>query len=187
MHRLRLAAVAMTLAAAYLGSLAGAGHAVAGDESDDFTRIAADVAHLLAAGAWLGALPALVFVLGLSRGQGGAAQAAQRFSALGLVAVGVLIASGVANTSYQVGSIPALVGTDYGRLLVAKLALFAVMLGIATVNRGMARRPAAVKNRRRCRILRRNAMLEIARNRGGPHRRRAGHRDSAAPAGGVAI
>jgi putative copper resistance protein D len=59
----RLAIVATVIAAAYLGSLAWAGHAVAGNETDDFDRIVADVEHLLAAGAWLGALPALVGLL----------------------------------------------------------------------------------------------------------------------------
>lgn len=161
-RRSRLALVAMALAAAYLGSLAWVGHAVAGDESEDLARIVADVAHLLAAGAWLGALPALVFVLGQARMQDVAAHAARRFSALGLTSVGVLIASGLANAWFQVGDIPALVGTDYGHLLLAKLALFAAMLGLAMVNRGISTRPMSSEDREAQHLLRRNAMLEIA-------------------------
>ncbi len=33
---------------------------------------------------------------------------------------------------------PALIGTDYGRLLLAKLGLFAAMLGLAVTNRGVS-------------------------------------------------
>ena len=160
--RSRLAIVAIALAAAYLGSLAWVGHAVVGDESEGLARIVADVAHLLAAGAWLGALPALVFVLGRARAQAAAAHMARRFSTLGLTSVGVLIASGLVNAWYQVGDIPALVGTDYGRLLVAKLGLFAAMLGLATVNRGVSTRPVSGEDRDALRLLRRNVMLEIA-------------------------
>jgi putative copper export protein/mono/diheme cytochrome c family protein len=160
--RSRLAIVGVAVAAAYLGSLAWVGHAVPGDESEGLARIAADVAHLLAAGAWLGALPALVFVLGRARAQTAAARMARRFSTLGLTSVGVLIASGLVNAWYQVGDIPALVGTDYGRLLAAKLALFAAMLGLATVNRGVSTRPVSGEDRDALRLLRRNAMLEIA-------------------------
>jgi copper resistance protein D len=36
---------------------------------------------------------------------------------------------------YLVGSIPALVGTDYGRLLAAKVALFFAMVAVAAINR----------------------------------------------------
>lgn len=160
--RSRLAIVAVALAAAYLGTLAWVGHAVAGDESEGLARIVADLAHLLAAGAWLGALPALVFVLGRARAQAAAAHMAQRFSTLGLTSVGVLTASGLVNAWYQVGDIPALVGTDYGRLLVAKLVLFAAMLVLAVVNRGLSTRPVSGEDREPLRLLRRNATLEIA-------------------------
>lgn len=161
-RRSRLTIIAVAFAAAYLGSLAWAGHAVAGDESEDLARIGAAVAHLLAAGMWLGALPALVFVLGRARTLDGVADAARRFSTFGVASVGVLIASGLVNAWYQVGDIPGLVGTDYGRLLVAKLALFAAMLGLAMVNRGILTRPLSGEDRAALRLLRRNATLEIA-------------------------
>ena len=74
-------------------------------------------------------------------------QDARRFSTLGVPSVGVLIASGVVNTFHQVGDFPALLGTDYGRLLVAKLALFVVMLGLATVNRSLSARRLAADDR----------------------------------------
>ncbi len=161
-RRLRLRCVALVLAAAYLGSLAGAGHAVAGDEDGNFTRIAADVVHLLAAGAWLGALPALVFMLGHARMPQAAAGALRRFSTLGVICVGSLILSGVINSWYEVGTFPALIGTDYGRLLVAKLVLFAAMLGFATVNRGLSLQLATKVDSAALRRVRRNALFEVA-------------------------
>ena len=82
-HRSRLAIVATLIAAVYLGSLAWAGHAGAGAELGDFDRIIADVAHLLAAGAWLGALPALVDLLHGTNAVDSRVQATGRFSNLG--------------------------------------------------------------------------------------------------------
>ena len=57
-----MAVGAVLVAAAYLASLAWAGHAAAGQASG-LVQLLSDVVHLLAAGAWLGALPGLVFLL----------------------------------------------------------------------------------------------------------------------------
>ena len=149
------------LAAALLGSLAWTGHAVAGDPSEALLRISADVAHLLAAGAWLGALPALVCHLGRAELPAAAAMA-RRFSTLGVASVGVLVASGLINAWYQVGGIPGLVGTGYGRLLVVKLAIFGALLCIAAINRGLAARASGNANEAGLRRLRANAIGEIA-------------------------
>jgi putative copper resistance protein D len=161
-RRLRLRCIALVLAAAYLGSLAGVGHAIAGDVGGDFTRIVADVAHLLAAGAWLGALPALVCLLGHAQMPQEAAGVLRRFSTLGVICVGSLILSGVVNSWYEVGTFPALVGTDYGRLLLAKLALFMTMLAFATVNRGLSMQLTGREDGAALRRVRRNAMFEVA-------------------------
>ncbi len=161
-RRSHLAILAALVAAAYLGTLAWAGHAVAAQRSEDDLQIAADVVHLLAAGAWLGALPMLAHLLGAAMPDDAAARAAQRFSSLGLACVAALVASGLVNAWHQVGDVPALVGTGYGRLLLAKLALFAALLALAIVNRGVLtqRVSAAVRGARRA--LQRNVVLEIA-------------------------
>ena len=164
-RRARIAMGAVLVAAAYLGTLAWAGHAAAGQLSGPYVQIVCDVVHLLAAGAWLGALPGLVFLLGRAQPLDVTAQVARRFSTLGVVSVGALVASGVGNTWYLVGDVPALIGTDYGRLLLAKIALFAAMVGLAAVNRWsltvrlQARDPLNV---RALRSLRRNATMETA-------------------------
>src|SRR5690606_8179987 len=117
--------------------------------------------HLLAAGAWLGALPALVHHLGRTGSPQRAAMAG-RFSRLGVASVGVLAASGFVNAWYQVGGIPGLVGTAYGRLLLVKLAIFGALLCSAATNRGLAARAVDNGGDQRLRRLRANAIGEIA-------------------------
>ena len=69
------------------------------------------------------------------RGEPAAIVATQRFSNLGIFAVGTLLVTGVINTWNLVGSVGAFFSTGYGRLLMVKVALFLMMIGIATVNR----------------------------------------------------
>lgn len=129
------------LAGALLATLAWAGHAAAEQGADRIAHLAADAVHLLAAGAWLGALAPLAYVLSRARQAANseayelAVGAAQRFSALGIASVSALMVTGTVNAWYTVGSLPALVGTHYGRLLLVKLALFGAMLALAAFNR----------------------------------------------------
>src|SRR5262249_7788276 len=51
------------------------------------------------------------------------------------ISVGLLIATGIVRGGIWAGSVPALIGTDYGRLLLAKVALFFAMVAVAAVNR----------------------------------------------------
>jgi putative copper resistance protein D len=53
---------------------------------------------------------------------------------LAIASVTVLLAGGVVNTWFLAGTVPALVGTGYGRLLLAKIGLFIAMLIVAAVN-----------------------------------------------------
>ena len=167
-RRSRLTMGAAVLAGVYLATLAWAGHAAAGPPEERSLHLTSDVVHLLAAGAWLGALPGLAFVLGRAQRISNvpsfdtAADVTRRFSALGVVSVGALLLSGLANTWYLVGDVPALVGTDYGRLLLAKLALFAAMITLALVNRLRLTPRLHTHDRAALRGLRRNALLEAA-------------------------
>lgn len=160
-HRRNYAA--MLLAAVYLGTLAWAGHAAATlPDAWRAWHLGSDVLHVLAAGAWLGALPALAHRLRSAQPAIALPEIVQRFSVLGIFCVLVLLASGIVNACFLVGSFAALFGTPYGRVLIVKLAVFAALLGLAARNRfsltprlerndGMARRS-----------LRRNAGFEIA-------------------------
>jgi copper resistance protein D len=129
------------LAAGLAASLAWAGHAAATEGSDGTIHLASDATHLVAAAAWLGALWPLSILLGRARQAGDtvsaaiAYQATRRFSILGMISVAAILASGVVNT-YEILGIEAFsLGTDYNRLLLAKIGLFAAMLAIAAVNR----------------------------------------------------
>jgi putative copper resistance protein D len=64
-----------------------------------------------------------------------ARNATLRFSTLGIISVAILLATGIVNAWVLVGSFSALVRTDYGRLVLVKIALFAAMLSLATFNR----------------------------------------------------
>jgi putative copper resistance protein D len=132
-------AVAALLAAAFAAALVHSGHAAATAGWLGTVHRAADGLHLIAASAWVGGLLPLVLLLAsTSRGEislAVARDATLRFSMLGVISVGVLLVTGVMNGWVLVGGMPALVGTDYGRLLLVKVALFLGMVVIAAVNR----------------------------------------------------
>jgi putative copper resistance protein D len=158
-RRSRLALAATAAAAMYLCGLAWVGHAAAGEGLDRAVQIVSDVVHLLAAGAWLGALPGLVQLLGGARLQD-AENLTHRFSRLGVAGVGALILTGSVNAWFLEGDVPALFGTAYGRLLLAKLALFVAMIGLAATNRWYLTPRLATGNGDAVHNLRRNAVLE---------------------------
>ncbi|WP_328398924.1 copper resistance protein CopC [Streptomyces sp. NBC_00390] len=104
-----------------------------------------DVLHLLAVAAWLGGLAALLTAL--YREPSIERAAVRRFSTLAFTSVVVLAVTGIYQSWRQVGSWPALTGTSYGRLLLAKVALVAVMVAVAWISRRwtaqLAEAPAA--------------------------------------------
>ncbi|MFA6265387.1 MAG: copper homeostasis membrane protein CopD, partial [Pseudolabrys sp.] len=134
LHWLRL----MT-AAALTGSLAWTGHAGAGTGVTGDLHLGSDILHLLAAGLWLGALPALVLLLRWGRDDPDrgliAAAVTRRFSLLALISVAILTGTGIANSLILVGWPADLLATAYGRVLALKVALFGGMLGLAAFNR----------------------------------------------------
>jgi len=135
--------LAVLLAACLAGTLAWAGHAAASADSDieGTVHLTADILHLVAAGAWVGSLVPLAVLLGAAwrvSDQSSVAMAREatlRFSTLGIASVGTLLATGIVNSWVLAGSVHALFGTDYGRLLMVKTALFVLMLLIAAINR----------------------------------------------------
>ncbi|MFH7337164.1 copper resistance CopC/CopD family protein [Streptomyces sp. KHY 26] len=95
-----------------------------------------DVVHLLAVAAWLGGLTALLVALYRAPAETPVeAAAVRRFSQLAFGSVLVLVATGVYQSWRQLGSWSAFTDTRYGQLLLAKIALVAVMVGIASVSR----------------------------------------------------
>jgi putative copper resistance protein D len=128
------------LAAVLLASLAGTGHAQIEEGWTNAAHIASDVAHLLAAGAWLGGLvPLGLILLYYSTWDGqpivDVDRILLRFSSMGCLAVATLIVSGLVNSWFLVGSVSGLLKTLYGQILLGKLALFGAMLALAAANR----------------------------------------------------
>jgi putative copper export protein/mono/diheme cytochrome c family protein len=132
------------LAAAALAISAAAGHAASAPESVG-RAIGADGLHLLAGGIWAGALVPFVLFLRWVRSGGPAVSllaavvAVRRFSMLGLLCVAVIVATGIYAVPQQVDSVPALLGTVYGRWLCIKLALVLSVLAVALFNRAYLR------------------------------------------------
>lgn len=121
--------------------LAWSGHAGSTLGDMGILHLTADGLHLVAAAAWIGGLVSLVLLLARVRRNPTVASASLarhavgRFSALGIVSVATLLATGTVNAWILVGSFHALVGTEYGRLLMIKMVAFAVMLAFAAFNR----------------------------------------------------
>ena len=103
--------------------------------------IAADSVHLFAASLWIGGLAILAFVLlpGL-RGldplhrRAVLVVAIPRFSGLALISMAAIGVTGFYADWLHVGNLTALQTTAHGQALIAKLAVLAVILGIAAVN-----------------------------------------------------
>ena len=128
----------LLLASILLGSLALTGHAGSGSGLRGWIHVAADALHLLSAGFWIGALPALVAAV---TGGSDFAHRAQmhrtlsRFSSVAVIVVGLLVATGVVNTVLMIASPRDLLRTRWGLILLTKLGLVAGMLALAAVNR----------------------------------------------------
>lgn len=126
-----------------LATLAWTGHGAMDEGAIGWVHLVADILHLLAAGAWVGALLGLVLLvtrpahhvdpphLMLTH------RALHGFGAMGTIIVGTIVVTGLVNAwlLVGVGNVLNVGATLYGRLLIVKLVLFAVMLGLASLNR----------------------------------------------------
>jgi putative copper resistance protein D len=131
--------LALVAAVSLVASIAWTGHAASTPYTLGYLHLASDALHLTAASAWIGGLVSFTLLLRAIRCHRGWAalelDAIQRFSTLGMASVATLILSGFVNAWILVGSFRGLVVTDYGQLLMLKLAAFAVMLALAAFNR----------------------------------------------------
>ena len=117
----------------------------AGIPTGTWLAIGADWLHQLAAAAWVGGLFAFVVLLSLTRSQpdrGGTAQLVAglvpRFSLLAIIAVAVLVLTGLFLSWLQVKT-PGALATIHGGSLVLKLVLVAPMLVLGAMNLLIAR------------------------------------------------
>lgn len=154
-----------TLGLALLATVSLAGHAGTGRLVP--LALVVDVVHLAAVSFWLGGLALLLHVVlrlpassaeravgvspsgpatvpaGLADGRlAEAEQVVRGFSTLAFAAVVAIAATGVIQGWRQTGTVDALFDTTYGRLLITKVALVAVMLAAAFFSRRWVKRRA---------------------------------------------
>ena len=152
----RFAALVL-VSALLLISQAWFGHSVDGNGFYRATLITVYAIHVIAAAAWTGGLPVLLFALVEQRRFGPSEEArtctldiCSRFSLMAMTAVAFVVLSGVANTAFRVeGSFLKLFDSDYGDVLLEKVAIVAIMLALAYLNRFVLvprLRAAPVKN-----------------------------------------
>ncbi|MEO8453783.1 MAG: copper homeostasis membrane protein CopD [Sphingomicrobium sp.] len=138
-HRLWLAIAALGTAA--MASFTWTGHGAATDGAGGWVHLIADVLHSWTAAIWIGALVGFALLLSSSSRDWerlkALHRALHRFSAVGMLLVAVLVATGLINSWFLVGldHVAGLWTTDYGRLLLLKIVLFTGMLGLAAANR----------------------------------------------------
>lgn len=134
-HRQRNMAAASALV---LASFAMIGHAAMDDGWLGVFHRANDSLHLLAGGAWVGALWPVTMILrhcGESKIRGEAILALRRFSRAGHLAVAVVLATGIANTLMIVHGLPVHWAMPYQLLITVKIVLVGAMVMLAIVNR----------------------------------------------------
>ncbi len=83
----------------------------------------------------------------------------RQFSAIAVPLVGLLVLSGLALSIVQLGSVRALIETNYGIILSIKLALVILLLALAALNRFVAT-PAVVADHKNTRLLRGSVLTE---------------------------
>ena len=136
----------LVLLAAAIGlalTAARAGHA--DGHSPRALLVCSDTVHVLCMSAWLGGLVALVLVLAIAHRRLPArdrtplmAVVVGRFSWIARIAVTILLVTGVIQSLALVGSFRALVDTDYGLLVLAKIGLFSLLIGLGAYNQRWA-------------------------------------------------
>jgi putative copper resistance protein D len=89
------------------------------------------IVHLLATAFWVGALAPLH----RATRHAGCARMLQRFGAIAMGTVAVLVAAGLVFALNMTGSAAALVGTAYGLTLMAKLCVVSLLLGLGALNK----------------------------------------------------
>jgi putative copper resistance protein D len=126
-----------------LSSLAWSGHGAATEGSAGMVHVGADILHLLAAGAWVGALLALLLMASRASPRDDTVhirtlhRALDGFADVGTVIVGLIVVTGLVNGLFLVGidNVIRAASGLWGRLMLAKIVLFLGMLAMAAANR----------------------------------------------------
>ena len=136
-------AIVVLASAVALAMLAWTGHGAMDENASGWVHLAADILHLIASGAWLGAV--FGFVLLVSRPAARVDtehlnmthRALHGFGAIGTFVVATIVLTGLYNCwmLIGIGNVSTLASTPYGKLFILKMVLFVTMLGLASLNR----------------------------------------------------
>ena len=126
----RLAAGAWACGLALVAAPSASGHAL--DPGRSRIELPIDVLHVAASSVWFGGVVALAFA---ARHGEFRERALRRFSALALLSIGVIGVTGVVRAVSELSSIAQITETGYGRLLLVKTGLFAVLVVLGWTNR----------------------------------------------------
>ena len=111
-----------------------AGHAL--DPGRSWLEVPVDIVHVVAAAAWVGGLFALVVVVPKEGAEPEIVdRAVRRFSTLALAAVVAVGLTGAVRALSELSAVSQLWTTGYGRAVLAKTAIFALLLGLGAVSR----------------------------------------------------
>jgi putative copper resistance protein D len=160
-HHIRVTAIASGV---LLAALALTGHAAMHEGWQGIVHPVNDVLHVLAGGAWLGALLPLFLILktpGKASSPCDVRSALARFSFAGHIAVALVLASGVVNTFFILGHLPMDWSSPYQAMLATKIALVAAMSVMALVNRYRFAPQADFNQPRTLHAIRRGTIIEI--------------------------
>lgn len=141
--RVRWLPFVVASSAVALASLAWTGHGSVGERMPGWGHLGADILHLIASSTWVGALVGLVLLVSrpIARIDRGHLDLTHRalhgFGAVGTIIVATIVVTGLINSWFMVGigNLASLATTLYGQLLLVKLALFGLMLCLASLNR----------------------------------------------------
>ena len=138
--RPRLTPLALVVPLALLLAPTMAGHAFRAWDGRPLS-IAADLVHVVAAAFWIGGILQLALLLRGGRDD----RAVKRFSLFALPAVILVAGSGIASAIVELTAVSQLWSTGYGQALLAKTALFVVLVALGWASRGALGEPARLR------------------------------------------
>jgi copper transport protein len=130
-YRIVLVIVALAAAGALLADVLSS-HAAAG--RSPALDVLVQTLHVIAVALWLGGLVGLLLTVRRRTPDSATARAAKRFSWIATAGIAVVAGTGVLRAISEVGTTDALVTSDFGRLVIAKTALLAVLALLGAAN-----------------------------------------------------